>query len=241
MSASTPPVAGESVNSGQDVEAAPEERLPATCWSSASDAASDRADLRSSLSLRERIEAASAAGFRGFGLLAADLPAAEQEYGLSGIRAMLDDNGMADSSFREFRTGGTTDRRTSRHCTTDCNSSRTPDRAPRVSLSTRGILSVRLPRSRSSHPFHCIALSESSSMMQTHRLAGTLFEDTVHRRRYGGDGVFDLTGMIKALHTAGRAGPWGVEIPSVEHRFLPVDEVLSRAAISARRALERAR
>jgi sugar phosphate isomerase/epimerase len=100
---------------------------------------------------------------------------------------------------------------------------------------------VRLPRSRSSHPFHCIALSESSSMMQTHRLAGTLFEDTVHRRRYGGDGVFDLTGMIKALHTAGRAGPWGVEIPSVEHRFLPVDEVLSRAAISARRALERAR
>ena len=95
MSASTP-VAGESVNSGQDVEAAPEERLLATCWSSAGDAASDRADLRSPLNLRERIEAASAAGFRGFGLLSADLPAAEREYGLSGIRAMLDDNGMAD-------------------------------------------------------------------------------------------------------------------------------------------------
>src|SRR4051794_1763364 len=73
-----------------------EERLLATCWSSAGDAASDRADQRSPLNLRERIEAASAAGFRGFGLLSADLPAAEQEYGLSGIRAMLDDNGMAD-------------------------------------------------------------------------------------------------------------------------------------------------
>jgi len=70
------------VNSGQGVDAAPEERLLATCWSSAGDAASDRADLRSPLNLRERIEAASAAGFRGFGLLSADLPAAEREYGL---------------------------------------------------------------------------------------------------------------------------------------------------------------
>ena len=73
-----------------------EERLLATCWSSAGDAASDRVDLRSPLPLRERIEAASAAGFRGFGLLSADLPAAEREYGLGGIRAMLDDNGIVD-------------------------------------------------------------------------------------------------------------------------------------------------
>ena len=95
MSASTP-VAGESVKSGPDDEATPEDRRLATCWSSAGDAASDRPGLRSPLNLRERIEAASAAGFRGFGLLSADLPAAEQEYGLSGIRVMLDDNGMAD-------------------------------------------------------------------------------------------------------------------------------------------------
>ena len=71
-----------------------DEYLLATCWSSAGDAASDRDDLRSPLSLRERIEAASAAGFRGFGLLSADLPAAEEEYGLSGIRQLLDDNGI---------------------------------------------------------------------------------------------------------------------------------------------------
>jgi sugar phosphate isomerase/epimerase len=68
----------------------------ATCWISAGDAASDRVDLRSPLPLRERIEAASAAGFRGFGLLSADLPAAEREYGLNGIRAMLNDNGIVD-------------------------------------------------------------------------------------------------------------------------------------------------
>ena len=72
---------------------APDELL-ATCWTSAGDAASDRPDLRSPLPLRERIEAASAAGFRGFGLLSDDLPAAVAEYGLTGIRAMLADNGM---------------------------------------------------------------------------------------------------------------------------------------------------
>ena len=58
----------------------------ATCWTSAGDAASDRPDLRSPLTLRERIEAASAAGFRGFGLLSDDLPAAVAEYRLTGIR-----------------------------------------------------------------------------------------------------------------------------------------------------------
>ena len=74
-------------------QTAPDE-LMATCWSSAGDAASDRADLRSPLPLRRRVEAASAAGFTGFGLLSDDLPAAVAEYGLPGIRTMLSDNGM---------------------------------------------------------------------------------------------------------------------------------------------------
>jgi len=73
-----------------------ETSLLATCWTSAGDAASDRVDLRSPLPLRQRIEAASAAGFRGFGLLSADLPSAEVEYGLHGIRSMLNDNGITD-------------------------------------------------------------------------------------------------------------------------------------------------
>src|ERR671921_362569 len=81
---------------------APADRLLATCWSSAGDAASDRADLRSPLNLRERIEAASAAGFTGFGLMSADLPAADEEYGLKGIRAMLDDHGIVDLEVEEI-------------------------------------------------------------------------------------------------------------------------------------------
>jgi sugar phosphate isomerase/epimerase len=69
-------------------------------------------------------------------------------------------------------------------------------------------------------------------------VVGTFFEDTVHRRRYCGEGSFDLPGMITALRTAGWSGPWGVEILSAEHRALPVKEALSRAATSARRQLD---
>ena len=79
-----------------------EDRLLATCWSSTGDAASDRLDLRSPLPLRERIEAASAAGYTGLGLLSADLPAAEQEYGLKGIRTLLDDNGIVDLELEDI-------------------------------------------------------------------------------------------------------------------------------------------
>ena len=62
----------------------------------------------------------------------------------------------------------------------------------------------------------------------------------MHRRRYCGEGAFDLPGMIAALRTAGWNGPWGVEILSDEHRALPVGEALHRAAVSAWRQLERA-
>src|SRR5215211_4059545 len=78
----------------QDGLTAASDDLLATCWTSAGDAASDRSDLRSPVNLRERIEAAASAGFRGFGLLSDDLPAAVEEYRLSGIRAMLDDNAI---------------------------------------------------------------------------------------------------------------------------------------------------
>ena len=305
MSASTP-VAGESVNSGQDDEAALEDRLLATCWSSAGDAASDRLDLRSPLDLRERIEAASAAGFSGFGLLSADLPAAEQEYGLSGIRVILDDNGMADLELEgipywwdEGPRREESDR--IRHDllrAAEVLGARqikvTPDgddapwdrghwaakfaelaaqaqnagtrlgieffpwsniktlhdglqlvedaghAAAGVVIDAWHIERAHTPVTElASVPLHRIIgveLNDADS-----QVVGTLYEDTVHRRRYCGEGVFDLTGMIKALRTTGWKGPWGVEILSVEHRSLPVHEALSRAAASARRALERAR
>src|SRR6266540_5818280 len=71
-----------------------DEDLLATCWTTAGDAAPLRGDERSPVPLRERIEAAAAAGFRGMGLVHPDLAVAEREYGMSGIRSTLEDNGL---------------------------------------------------------------------------------------------------------------------------------------------------
>jgi len=72
----------------------PDEDPLATCWTTAGEAAPLRGDERSPTPLRERVEAAAAAGFRGLGLNHADLVAAEHEHGIGGIRSMLDDNGI---------------------------------------------------------------------------------------------------------------------------------------------------
>ncbi len=71
------------------------DELLATCWATAGDAAPSREDWRSPVPLRERIEAAAAAGFTGFGVLAVDLVVAEREHAWFGIRAMLAYNGIA--------------------------------------------------------------------------------------------------------------------------------------------------
>ena len=122
---------------------------------------------------------------------------------------------------------------------TACGSSMTPATTPAVSSSTPGTSPARTrrwPTSRSV-PLHRIIGVELNDADE--QVIGTLFEDTVHRRRYCGEGTFDLTAMITALRTAGWNGPWGVEILSDEHRSLPVEEALSRAAASARSVLER--
>ena len=64
-------------------------------------------------------------------------------------------------------------------------------------------------------------------------VVGTLFEDTVDRRLICGDGVFDLTGLVRALRDLGFDGPWGVEILSTSYRALPVAQALKLAAKSA--------
>jgi sugar phosphate isomerase/epimerase len=68
--------------------------LLATCWLTAGDAAPLRGDERSPYALRDRIEAAGAAGFTGFGLPYPDLVPAIASYGIDGIRSMLEANGL---------------------------------------------------------------------------------------------------------------------------------------------------
>jgi sugar phosphate isomerase/epimerase len=302
MLPSTPTV-NRSANRERGDPLTSDERLLATCWTSAGDAASDRLDLRSPLPLRERIEAASAAGFRGFGLLSADLAQAEQEYGLSGIRALLDDNGILDLELEGIpywwddgpRRAESDRVRHSLLTAAEVLGARhikvTPDgddapwdhghwaaklaqlAAQAHDVGTRlgleffpwsniktlhdGLRLVEeaghdaagvvidvwhIERAHTpvadlaSVPLHRIIGVELNDADP--QVVGTLFEDTVHRRRYCGDGSLDLPGIITALRVAGWTGPWGVEILSDEHRSLPVRDALERAADSARRQLE---
>jgi sugar phosphate isomerase/epimerase len=276
--------------------------LMATCWSSAGDAASDRADLRSPLSLRTRVEAAAAAGFTGFGLLSDDLPAAIDEYGLPGIRTLLEDNAMVHLELEsipwwwddgEHRAESDRVRRLlleaaevlhPRHLKVTPDGDNAPwDRGLWAAKFAELAGQAEAVGARLGIEFfpwaNVNSLAEGMRLVDDaghdnggvvidtwhiaragtpvadladvplHRIigvelddadadvVGTLFEDTVHRRRYCGEGSFDLTGMVAALRTAGWTGPWGVEILSDEHRALPVEAALTRAADSARRVL----
>jgi sugar phosphate isomerase/epimerase len=75
-----------------------------------------------------------------------------------------------------------------------------------------------------SHRIIGVELSDADAEVK-----GTMFEDTANRRRYCGEDAFDLSGDITALHQAGWAGPWGIEILSEQHRRLDVRTAPARA------------
>ncbi len=288
----------------RDAQPATPEELLATCWTTAGDAAPDREDLRSPLSLRERVEAAAAAGFRGFGLLSDDLPRAVADYGLSGIRAMLADHGIVHLELEgipywwdDGPRGRESDR--VRHDLLDAAAALgarhlkvTPDgddgpwdrgrwaarfadlaaqahdvgarlgieffpwsniktlhdgldlvaeaghEAGGVVIDTWHIARAHTPvGDLASVPLQRIVGVELNDADE--QVIGSLFADTVHRRRYCGQGSFDLSGIIAALRSAGWNGPWGVEILSDEHRSVPLDQALSRTVETARCVLRR--
>ena len=74
--------------------ASPAPQLLVAAWTSAGNAPPLTADERSPFDFRDRVVAAAAAGFGGFGLLHADLVGAVERYGLAGMKAIFDDNGI---------------------------------------------------------------------------------------------------------------------------------------------------
>ncbi len=58
---------------------------------------------------------------------------------------------------------------------------------------------------------------------------GTLFEDTVYRRRFCGEGAFDIRGFIDAVKAAGYAGAYGIEVLSDAVRRMPLERVADTA------------
>jgi sugar phosphate isomerase/epimerase len=279
------------------------DELLATCWTTAGDAAPSRADLRSPIPLRTRIEAAAAAGFTGFGVLAADLAVAQREHGLAGIRGMLADNGIVhveieglpdwwsdgaerarSDELRRFVLRAT-EALGAQHVKLNPDPSGAPwdpdhwaaefallagqaaDAGARLGIEFLPWSNIRTvhdalrlvedaghpaggivvdvwhveraatpPAELATVPLHRIVGVELNDADR--EMVGTLFEDTVDRRRYCGEGSFDLSGFVAALRTAGWTGPWGVEILSTEHRRLDVRQAAERAATTARELLD---
>lgn len=279
--------------------------LLATCWTTAGDAAPSREDWRSPVPLRERIEAAAAAGFTGFGVLAVDLAVAEREHGLAGIRGMLADNGIDHLELEglpDWWSGGPERARSdelrrflltaaealgARHLKVTPDTSGGPwqqehwaaefARLAAQAADAGARLGIEfLPWSNVATVHDALRLVEDAGHPgggivvdvwhleragtppdqlagiplqrivgvelddADREVVGTLFEDTVDRRRYCGEGSFDLAGSITALRAAGWSGPWGVEILSTEHRRLDVRPAAAHAATTARRVLDTA-
>lgn len=60
-------------------------------------------------------------------------------------------------------------------------------------------------------------------------VVGSLWEDTIYRRRLCGEGVLDPPSFIRAIEATGYQGPYSVEVISVEHRQLPLEEMARRS------------
>jgi sugar phosphate isomerase/epimerase len=283
----------------------PNEPLLATCWTTAGDAAPLRGNERSPFRLRDRVEAAAEAGFRGFGLVYADLLVAEREYGFTGIRSMLRDNGVvhvelelltnwwstgplreeSDAVRRKLLTaaealgarvikvgpdvsGGPWDRA---QWVTEFARLATDAQAvgarigleflPWSNIKTvhdglrlvqdagheAGGLIIDVWHTERAHtppgelaavPLEHIVGVELNDADEAP--VGTLFEDTVNRRRLCGHGSFRLQELITALRSAGWTGPWGVEILSERFRQLPLREAVAMAYRTAAAELDRA-
>jgi sugar phosphate isomerase/epimerase len=87
-------------------------------------------------------------------------------------------------------------------------------------------------------PLRLIAGVELNDAMRD--VVGSLWEDTVERRRFCGEGEFDLATFIKSMRNVGWRAPWGVEILSKELRCMPLRVGVARAAKSARAVIEAA-
>lgn len=88
-----------------------------------------------------------------------------------------------------------------------------------------GTSMARLAHDLSIDRVFTVELSDAGREVQ-----GTLWDDTIHRRRYCGEGELDVRGFIDAMRSLGFRGYWGVEILSDAHRALPIAEGLRRAA-----------
>ena len=77
-----------------------------------------------------------------------------------------------------------------------------------------------------------VELNDAARMVQ-----GSLLQDTLHRRRFCGEGDFDVAGFVAAVRATGFDGPWGIEVLSDDLRKLPLDEAARRSYETTARAV----
>jgi sugar phosphate isomerase/epimerase len=69
------------------------------------------------------------------------------------------------------------------------------------------------------------------------RCEGSPIEDTIFRRRFCGEGEFDIAGFVAAINATGYKGPWGVEVLSDRVRNMQSSVAASLAFSSTTAAL----
>lgn len=79
---------------------------------------------------------------------------------------------------------------------------------------------AKLPRGK----IFGVELNDASSVVR-----GSLLEDTLHNRRFCGEGDFKIEAFVAAVEAAGFRGPYGVEITSDALRKLPLAVAASRS------------
>ncbi len=60
-------------------------------------------------------------------------------------------------------------------------------------------------------------------------VAGSLWDDTIHRRKLPGEGALKPQAFIRTVQAAGYQGPWGVEILSEDFRKRPLADMAKQA------------
>ena len=270
------------------------EILIASCWTTAGNANPLPGQDLSPFPLKERIEAASEAGFRGFGLLDCDIAKFLEDHSLPDLKKILDDNGMEAIEI-EFLTNWfeTGEKRKesdalreklltaskvlgAHHLKVAADITGAPwdkeywikeltklgDDAksydtklalefmpfaninnlatgldlvnsvnhPNVGLMVdmwhigRGGTSIEEVSRTPLNRIYGVELDDADAEQ-----VGDGYSDTIHRRRYCGEGDMPVVELIQTLKIIGWQGPWGVEIISEEHRKLNPKDAAKKA------------
>lgn len=97
-----------------------------------------------------------------------------------------------------------------------------------IILDTWHVAKLGIPYEELAHiPLECLVSVELND--GTYQAPWSLFEDTVHHRRYCGEGEFDVPRFVACVRKTGYQGPFGIEVLSEKLRRMTLEELTERA------------